>query len=114
MDSEQGVYYEELPLDYVKESYLKDSTQFLTVSLEFGKVDGNPFAINRNPVPDKAKDSVFLHPVFRHFVNGKQVSEFHLLENLYGEWKDSNDHIMPLKEYLSQTLSTQVLECDYD
>lgn len=114
VDSSQGTYYEELPLDYVKESYLKGCAEFLTISLEFGKVKGNPFAINRNPVPDKAKDSVFLHPVFRHFVNGEQVSEFHLLENLYGEWRDINDHIAPLKEYLTQTLSTEALACDYD
>ncbi|WP_196141175.1 NAD(P)-binding domain-containing protein [Aliikangiella sp. G2MR2-5] len=102
---EQAKYYDELPMDYIREAYFKDSRHYLTVSLEFGKVVGNPFAIDRNPVPEKAKESVFLHPVFRQIVDGEVVGEFHLLENLYGEWHDHEHHIQPLREYLTEALA---------
>lgn len=101
----RGIYLEELPVDYVREVYLKDCDNYLTVSLEFGKVTGNPFAINRTPMPEQANKSVFLHPVFRQFRDGKLTSEFHLLEDLYGKWEDNKQHLVPLKNHLVGTLN---------
>lgn len=106
--ADSGLYYEELPIAYVHENYFRDCDHYLTVSLEFGKTKDNPFAINRNPVPEKARESVFLHPVIRRFSKGQQISEFHLLEDLYAEWKNEAQHIAPLKAYLASALADGV------
>lgn len=113
-EGNEGPYYDELPLDYVKEVFLKNSPHYISISLEFGKVLNNPFAIERNPVPEKAKESVFLHPVFRQYINGEVVAEHHLLENLYGEWREEENHIQPLREFLTSALiSTHEADCEF-
>lgn len=108
LSPDSGAYYEDLPLDYIREVLLEKCPHYLIITMEFGKCENNPFAINRNPSPEKAQDSAFLHPVFRQFKDGKLASEFHLLEDLYAEWKDEKQHIKPLKDYLTSALSSSM------
>lgn len=93
-------YFEELPVDYIHDGELGRDADSYILTLEFGKVEGDPFNIERHPDPDKAERSTFLHPVVRHFSGDRLLSVHHLLENLYGEWKDGVLHAEPLLAYL--------------
>ncbi|HKH48612.1 MAG TPA: NAD(P)-binding domain-containing protein [Thermoanaerobaculia bacterium] len=107
-DGGSARYYEELPLAYVHETMLSASDHYYTLALEFGHVQGDPFAIERKPVVDAADESVFLHPVIRRWNGPLLVAEYHLLENLFGEWKDQELHIAPLRELFAKNLKERV------
>jgi Pyridine nucleotide-disulphide oxidoreductase len=97
-------YYEELPVDYLHDGKLGQHKNYYTVTLEFGHIDDDPFNISRYPDADKAKLSTFLHPVVRHYICGEIISEYHLLEDLDGEWL-KEVHIKPLVEFFECALS---------
>lgn len=97
-------YYEELPVDYIHNSSFGRESSYYVLTLEFGKVQGDPFNIPRLPVPEHAERSVFLHPVVRHYSGGELLSELHLLENLFGEWHNDDLHKKPLLAYLDAEL----------
>jgi thioredoxin reductase len=99
-----ATYYEEMPLSYIHESDIGQSTHYYTITLEFGKVEGDPFAIVRNPEPGKAEESVFLHPVIRRWCGRQLISEKHLLEDLFGEWKKDEAHVAPLRYFFMEQL----------
>jgi thioredoxin reductase len=101
-------YYEELPLAYVHDTSLSASDHYYTIALEFGHIHGDPFAIERKPVIDAADESVFLHPVIRRWNGPLLVAEYHLLENLFGEWKDLEHHIAPLRDFFALHLGPRV------
>ena len=84
-------YYEELPVQFILESEIARRECFI-VTLEFGKIDGDPFQVIRHPDPSAARRSTFLHPIVRRFVGRECVEEVHLLENLFGEWLDPKAH----------------------
>jgi thioredoxin reductase len=98
-------YYEELPTDYIHNSPFGREGSYYVLTLEFGKVTGDPFNIPRLPIPEHAERSTFLHPVIRHFAGGEQLSELHLLENLFGEWHDEALHREPLLTFLHNELA---------
>lgn len=110
----RATYYEEMPLAYVQDGELGENSHYYTISLEFGKVDNDPFAIVRNPEPGKAEESVFLHPVIRRWSGRRLVSEKHLLEDLFGEWKKPEAHIAPLRYFfMEQLLESESLDMEY-
>ncbi|WP_086931834.1 NAD(P)-binding domain-containing protein [Agarilytica rhodophyticola] len=109
-------YYSQLPMDYIHEGNIfenyKDTKEiqnqeYLTVSLEFGAAQADPFNIQRKPHPDKADDSAFLHPVIKHYKGGELAAELHLLEDLAGEWK-KDVHIDPLKTFIETQLASHL------
>ena len=87
---------------------LSASSHYYTVALEFGKVTGDPFAIERAPVVDRARESVFLHPVVRRWNGPLLVAEYHLLEDLVGEWKKPDAHLHPLCEFFASQIRESV------
>jgi thioredoxin reductase len=97
-------YYEEMPLACVTETELGRNEHYYTVTLEFGKIEGDPFNIIRHPSADTAEQSTFLHPIIRHFAAGRLVSEHHVLEDLYGEWMKPDVHVRPLREFFARSL----------
>lgn len=99
-DMNTAKYYEEFTMEQVLESkeVLKNN-QYYTVTLEFNKVCGDPFAINRDPSPEAADTSVFLHPVVRHYNNGRLLNTIHILEDLYTNWTHPTQHVLPLTEF---------------
>jgi thioredoxin reductase len=114
-DWERAVHYQEMPLSYIHQSDIGQSSHYYTITLEFGKVEGDPFAIVRNPEPGKAEESVFLHPVVRRWSGRQLVSEKHLLEDLFGEWKKPEDHIAPLRYFfMEQLLERAEYEASHD
>lgn len=102
--SEDGArYYEEMPLDYIREAALAGRFKdYYTVDMEFGHFHGDPFNITRNPDPAQAEKSVFLHPVVRHYSGTELLAEHHLLEDLAGEWKKEEAHVRPLLNFFER------------
>jgi hypothetical protein len=98
-------HYEEFARDYVNDNDLGQKENYFVLTLEFGNVMGDPFAIDRYPMPDMAKKSVFLHPVVRHYHRSTLMGEIHLLEDLDAVWNKENDHIKPLKQFFENELS---------
>lgn len=82
-------YYEELPLAYVHETSLSASDHYYTLAFELGHLQG-------------------LHPVVRRWNGPLLVAEVHLLENLFGEWKDLEHHIAPLRDFFAKHLEERV------
>lgn len=103
-DWNRATYYEEMPLAYIHAGEIGDRSHYYTITLEFGKVEGDPFSIARAPEPGRAAESVFLHPVIRRWCGRQLVSELHLLEDLFGEWKKPEVHIAPLRFFFMEQL----------
>ncbi len=101
-------YYEEMPLAYIQDGELSANSHYYTVTMEFGAVQGDPFAIARNPTAAAAQDSVFLHPVVRRWNGPLLVAEHHLLEDLHGEWKREDLHLAPLRGFLEEQMRERV------
>ena len=99
-----ATYYEDMPVDYVNDTEYGRGGHYYTVTLEFGKITGDPFNIERHPTPGAARQSTFLHPVVRRFDAGRLVGEHHVLEDLYGEWRKPKEHIEPLREFLARMM----------
>jgi hypothetical protein len=92
-------YYEEVPVDYALEGHIGRSAEFYTVTLEYGKPAEDPFATMRNPDPDQAQSSTFLHPIIRRYSGAELASSCHLLENLGGVWS-GDEHVLPLLAFI--------------
>ena len=76
-------YREDVPVAVVGEG-LEAEAEVYTVTLEWGRWEGDVFAIDRHPHHDRADASVFLHPIVRRYHHGGLVAEVHLLEDLLG------------------------------
>jgi thioredoxin reductase len=85
-------YYEELPVDYVRESDFGTADCYFTITLEYGpdhdQVD--PFDITVSRIaqddPKHSHDARYLHPVVRLYRRKKLVAEHHVAENLENDW----------------------------
>jgi thioredoxin reductase len=88
-DGGNARHYEELPLAYVHETSLSASDHYYTLALELGHTQS-------------------LHPVIRRWNGPLLVAEYHLLENLFGEWKDLERHITPLRDFFAKHLEERV------
>jgi hypothetical protein len=84
--------------------------EYLTLTLEFGqrKFD-NPFNVERigRENVKRAEDSNFLHPIVRHYQDGKLLAEHHVIEDLAAEWREP-EHVEPLLAFLDQRLHASV------
>ena len=96
-----------MPLAYIHQSAIGANPHYYTVTLEMGAIEGDPFAVVRNPEPAQADESVFLHPVIRRWSGRQLISERHLLEDRTGEWRKPEAHVAPLRYFFMQ----QLLEC---
>jgi thioredoxin reductase len=99
-----AAYYEEMPMAYAHEREAAGGRHYYTLTLEFGKILGDPFDIARHPAPSEAGRSTFLHPVVRHFVGGRLLNEHHVLEDLYGEWRKPDVHVRPLLDFFTREM----------
>ncbi|MFC7219234.1 NAD(P)-binding domain-containing protein [Streptomyces polyrhachis] len=92
-------HYRELPEDYALSRF---GGRCLTAGLRWGPRDlPDVFAIRREPVPEKAHESAFIHPVVRSWRGGELVGEQHLLEDLSARWHDEARHAAPLRGFLA-------------
>ena len=111
-DNKKAQYYQEIPIDYVRDSDLGRQEHYYTVTLEFGLdiilSSPDPFAINRihkNDV-ERANLSPNLHPIIRRFCGQKLMAEHHVIEDIDSEWLE-DVHTKPLLEFLRHQLLTE-------
>lgn len=98
-------HYRDLPEDYAVARF-GGSRHYYTVSLRWGRdAYGDVFDIERHPVPDRAAESAFIHPVVRRYRGADLVAELHLLEDLLAEWRSQQRHVEPLLEFLRRQLN---------
>ncbi len=106
LDGQDTRLLAEVPVDFVHDSTLGREQNCVVITLEFGAHQPDPFAVVRNPDPECADESFFLHPVIRHYRRGTKLRELHLLEDLFGEWKSEANHRAPLRAFFEQQLPT--------
>lgn len=82
-DWNAACYMEEMPLAYIRQGEIGQSGHYYTISLERGEG---------------------LHPVVRRWSGGQLISERHLPEDLFGEWKKPETHAAPLRYFYMQQL----------
>lgn len=99
VDRERGTVdiYEELPRDFVHEDLLRNHPDYYTINFEWGTWEGDVFAIQRHPRSDMSTTNIFLHPIVRHYAAGAQLSEHHILEDLFGSFGVEGDSGMVLR-----------------
>jgi thioredoxin reductase len=109
----EGSYYEELPLDYLRDGEFGDFGDYFVLTLEYGDHSYrdliNPtgdYRPEKNDVAN-AHTSPGLHPIIRRYRGGEQVAEHHVMEDLYAEWYE-DVHTRPLKEFLESQLGEPV------
>jgi thioredoxin reductase len=104
-------YYEELPLDYLRESELGRNEHYYTVTLEYGPEHAfsDPFNIERIERHDvqNAEQSNFLHPIIRRYAGPQMIREHHVIEDFAAQWLE-DVHIQPLQAYFRENLSAPV------
>lgn len=76
-------YLYDLPVGRIEEGF-EDEPEVYTVTLEWGRWEGDVFAIDRHPDHTRADASVFLHPIVRRYRYGVSDGELHMLEDLLG------------------------------
>jgi thioredoxin reductase len=103
--SGQVRHYVELPEDYAVDRFAGHGL-FFTVTLRWGRRHyGDVFAIRRHPVPERAEECAFLHPVIRAWRHRELLAEQHLLEDLLAEWRDPVRHVAPLGAFVAAQLA---------
>ncbi|WP_320774017.1 NAD(P)-binding domain-containing protein [Streptomyces sp. CRN 30] len=110
VDGDTAVYQEEVPLDLVTDGGLGAAAHRFTVNLEYGPGhdDVDPFDISVPRVVENdvehAQDSVYLHPVVRHYRDGVLAGVHHLAENLENDWDIPEIHQRPLAAFVKDCL----------
>jgi thioredoxin reductase len=107
----QADYYEEVPVDYVRETRLSAAANTFTITLEYGPDHDlvDPFDISVGRIAqtdaDRAAKGRYLHPVVRHYAHGVVVAEHHVTENLENEWISEAVHRGPLASFFARQLA---------
>jgi len=102
-------YYEELPVDYVREGRFGGS--YFTVTLEYGPDHDrfDPFDVSVTRITQADAENSdrgrYLHPVIRRYVRGELRGEHHVTENLENEWDDPVIHREPLRAFFAAARS---------
>jgi hypothetical protein len=78
-----------LPVEYIHDSDLGRG-EYLILTLQYGKFEGDPLSVRRDPDPEKAHLDVYIHPIVEHFRNGELIGACHIPENLENDWDE--DH----------------------
>jgi hypothetical protein len=104
-------YYEELPVDYVREKSIQGADRFFTVTLEYGPdhdlIDPFDISVGRIAQTDaeRSHQGRYLHPVVRHYVHGDLAAEHHVTENLENDWTSPTVHREPLRAFFARESS---------
>jgi thioredoxin reductase len=107
--AEQARYYCDIPADYVLESDFAKNNHYYTISLEYGdfKPFPDPFYIERDPAPDQAHLTAYLHPIIRRYASSSLVYEHHIQEDLENVYVGEK-YTRPLAEFFDRTLADVV------
>ncbi|WP_190094574.1 NAD(P)-binding domain-containing protein [Streptomyces melanogenes] len=110
LDEESGRadHYEDLPEDYAVERFGREEHLY-TLGLRWGREEyRDVFAIRRHPVPERAHESAFVHPVIRRYRRGEPTAECHLLEDLLAQWRRPDRHVEPLRAFLREQSAPRI------
>ena len=108
----RALYFEELPLDYVRDGNAVDC--YFTLTLEYGpdhdKVDPFDISIRRVAQDDASHsfDARYLHPVVRMYRRNELIAEHHVAENLENDWGRAA-HREPLSTFFSDHIGSTEL-----
>lgn len=98
--------YSDIRKDYIPNSFLADQDHYYVISLEYGKFEGNPFSVERDPAPDMAHEAAYLHPIIRRFKGTELVAEHHIQDDLESEWH-LPEYVNPAREFFASQLAQQ-------
>jgi hypothetical protein len=107
-------YYEELPVDYFRETSFGAAANAFAITLEYGPNHDqfDPFDISVGRISqadaEQAAKGRYLHPVVRHYAFGVLVAEHHVTENLENEWTSEAIHCQPLQAFFERQLAAGV------
>jgi thioredoxin reductase len=108
-DRGEAGYYEELPVDYVRESQFGAAESYFTVTLEYGPGHDqfDPFDVSVGRISqsdaERSDKGRYLHPVVRHYRSHTLAGEHHVTENLENDWTGAV-HREPLRTFLDREL----------
>lgn len=107
----QAHFYEEVPVDYLRDIELGQQDHYYILTLEYGPNHdaADPFNVTRveRHDADNAELSNFLHPVIRRYSGSELVAEHHIIEDLESEWVEA-EHIEPLRAFFAAQLEDVV------
>jgi thioredoxin reductase len=95
----EACYYEDVRTDYVHTSEFGQHDHYYTLTLEYGKFEGDPFSVERDPDPEKGDQAPYLHPVIRRYARGVLLSEHHIQDDLENQW-DLPEYVEPALAYM--------------
>ena len=116
-EDQRARYYQELPIDYVRESEFGSAERYFTISLEYGpdhdKLDPFDIAIGRiaQDDPERSHQGRYLHPVVRFYRRQQLVAEHHVAENLENEWTGPA-HREPLAAFFARSMERSPVTAD--
>src|SRR5260370_37869925 len=116
-EDQRARYYQELPIDYVRESEFGSAERYFTISLEYGpdhdKLDPFDIAIGRiaQDDPERSHQGRYLHPVVRFYRRQQLVAEHHVAENLGNEWTGPA-HREPLAAFFARSMERSPVTAD--
>jgi thioredoxin reductase len=97
-------YYEEVPVDHVLDGGFGTVSRFVTVTLEYGAghdtIDPFDVDVGREWEADPTNDIRYLHPVIRHYRDGRLVSTLALPEQVENDWSGDAEYRAPLRAHL--------------
>jgi thioredoxin reductase len=105
-------YYEEVPVDYVRESDFGAGESYFVITLEYGPDHDqhDPFDVSVGRIAQSdaahAQQGRYLHPVVRHYSAGKLLAEHHVAENLENDWTGQETHRDPLAAFFAREMKT--------
>jgi thioredoxin reductase len=114
VDPEGGTarYYEELPVDYVHDSFFGAGSRFFTITLEYGEghdaIDPFDVEVGRAWEADPAHDDRYLHPVIRHYEVWKPISVKRLPEDVCNDWSGDAEYRVPLCDFFTRRMALEL------
>lgn len=81
-----GQRHRDVPVDWIRNGMLSEG-EHLMITLEFGNFGTNPMHVKRQHTIEGTPDP-FIHPVLRHYQDGKLLATTHLSDHLDSDWRD--------------------------
>jgi thioredoxin reductase len=112
----EAQYYEEVPVDYIRESAFGAADSFFVITLDYGPDHDqfDPFDISVGRIAqsdaERAAQGRYLHPVVRHYRRGTLVAEHHVTENLENDWTSPAVHRDPLRAFFAGQIGSSQSE----
>lgn len=98
--------YSNVRKDYIPTSFLAEEEHYYVISLEYGKFEGDPFSVERDPAPDMAHEAAYLHPIIRRYHGHELVAVHHIQDDLESEWH-LPEYVGPARAFFEAQLTQE-------